>query len=43
MSEKSDRQEQVKTYERRNAKIYGTLLVVVVLVVVVWAVVSNLG
>lgn len=29
--------------ERRNVKIYGGILLVVALIVIVWAVVSNLG
>ena len=41
--DKQERDAKVKEYEHRNAKIYGTLLIVVILVIVVWAVVSNLG
>ena len=43
MTDKESREEQVRAFERRNVKIYGGILLVVVLVVVVWAVVSNLG
>lgn len=43
MADRGCRDEQVKAFEKRNVKIYGGILLVVVLVVVVWAVVSNLG
>ena len=41
--ERLERHEKVKEYERRNVKIYGGILAVIVLVVVVWAIVSHLG
>lgn len=43
MVDKESREEQVRTFERRNVKIYGGILLVVALIVIVWAVVSNLG
>lgn len=43
MMDKESREEQVKAFEKRNVKIYGGILLVVALIVVVWAVVSNLG
>ena len=43
MADKDSREEQVRAFERRNVKIYGGILLVVALIVIVWAVVSNLG
>ena len=38
MADKESREEQVRTFERRNVKIYGGILLVVALIVIVWAV-----
>ena len=43
MADKESREEQVRAFERRNVKIYGGILLAVALIVIVWAVVSNLG
>lgn len=43
MADKESREEQVRAFERHNVKIYGGILLVVALIVIVWAVVSNLG
>ncbi|WP_286163415.1 hypothetical protein [Olsenella sp. SW781] len=39
----SDKREQVEKLQKGTAKLYAGILIAVLLVVVVWAVVSNLG
>ena len=44
MADKESREEQVRAFERRNVRRrHGGILLVVALIVIVWAVVSNLG
>ena len=43
MDSKSDKREQVEKLQKGTAKLYVGILVVVALIVIVWAIASNLG